>query len=205
MTTPNNARLHRLNDDDLVLAVRSAAEPLIDVLGQLYAVVETLTDLQYTAKPVGPFDSSIGSHVRHCLDHVASVLAVATGDEVDYDRRERGTDVESSPRAALNRIAELQRRLIELPPQAMHRSTWVSVMLTVDGDAVRLHSSVGREIAFVLSHTIHHHAIIGAMVRMQDGRLPDRFGYAPSTVAHASRVQQQQQQWQEADSCARSA
>ena len=46
-------------------------------------------------------------------------------------------------------------------------------------------STVGRELAYVLSHTIHHNAIIGSMVKALGGVLPERFGYAPSTVRHA--------------------
>jgi hypothetical protein len=43
-------------------------------------------------------------------------------------------------------------------------------------------------LAFVLSHTIHHNAIIGVMANTLDIPLPARFGYAPSTIAHQEKV-----------------
>ena len=37
-------------------------------------LLESMTDDQYRIKPVG-FSSNIGGHVRHCLDHIDSLLA----------------------------------------------------------------------------------------------------------------------------------
>jgi hypothetical protein len=39
--------------------------PLVMLLWQLAGVIERLTDNQYTMKPVGIVESSIGGHVRH--------------------------------------------------------------------------------------------------------------------------------------------
>jgi uncharacterized damage-inducible protein DinB len=57
--------------------------------------------------------------------------------------------------------------------------------MAADADPVVVGTSVGRELAYVLSHTIHHNAIVGAMVKTLGGTPPQRFGYAPSTVRHA--------------------
>lgn len=43
-------------------------------------------------------------------------------------------------------------------------------------------STLARELAFVMSHTIHHQAIVALLLEQQGGGVPDeRFGYAPST------------------------
>jgi hypothetical protein len=47
---------------------------------------------------------------------------------------------------------------------------------------------VGRELAFVLSHTVHHNALIAVMALTLGVSIPDRFGYAPSTIAHLEKV-----------------
>ncbi len=52
------------------------------------------------------------------------------------------------------------------------------------GVPVQVETTVGRELAFVLSHTIHHNALIGVMAAMLGVPVPDRFGYAPSTLVH---------------------
>ena len=41
-----------------------------------------------------------------------------------------------------------------------------------------------REVVFVLSHTVHHNALIGVMAKTLGVPLPPYFGYAPSTIAH---------------------
>ncbi len=42
----------------------------------------------------------------------------------------------------------------------------------------------GRELAFTLSYTIHHNAIIAVAVKSLGLALPEHFGYAPATIAY---------------------
>ena len=158
--------------------------PLALLLRQLAGVIEDLTDEQYTMRPVGVVESSIGAHVRHCMDHVAALLGAVRSGVLDYDDRRRGTSIESSRTAALALLDETARRLTALTTDDFHRSLLLSVTMAAGQKAVRVRSSVGRELAYVVSHTIHHNALVGAMVRTLGGRLPERFGYAPSTVAY---------------------
>ena len=172
-------------------------DPLIAVLDQLSDVIHRLSDEQYAQKPIGVITSSIGAHVRHCLDHVRELLRIAHSRELDYDRRQRGTDIETRRSDALELIGVLRQQLADLPPELWRRPVRVSTMLASDRPPVRVRSTVAREVAFVLSHTIHHHALIGVMVKSLGGSLPEKFGYAPSTVAHLAAA--------EARRCARSA
>ena len=57
-------------------------------------------------------------------------------------------------------------------------------MSVVCTDVTTLTSMVGRELLFVLSHTIHHIAMIGVMARAMAATVPQWFGYASSTIAH---------------------
>ena len=50
--------------------IEDFTQPLIALLQQLADVVDRLDDGQYVQKPVGVVPSSVGGHVRHCLDHV---------------------------------------------------------------------------------------------------------------------------------------
>jgi hypothetical protein len=160
------------------------AVSLMTILQQLQAVIGCLRDGEYAMRPVGVVNSSIGGHVRHCLDHVrALLLAIDTG-ELDYDTRDRGTPIETDRSAALTAIKTLRNRLACLDGEVIDSPLTLSVMMTSDGAPLRVTSSVGREMAYVLSHTIHHNALIGTMVKILGGWLPDRFGYAPSTLAH---------------------
>jgi len=157
--------------------------PLMAILQQLIEVIEPLSDAEYTRDGVGELPGTIGGHVRHCLDHVSALLHGASEGVIDYDTRRRGTDVETSRLAAIALMRQQIRELAELPVEALDRPIDLNVMLNADGDAIAARSTVGREVAFVLSHTIHHNAIVGAMIRTLGGRVEARFGYAPSTPA----------------------
>ena len=178
-----------MNSSALTLGESIASEasmtsPLVSLLSELQDVISNLSDLHYLQKPVGVVESSIGEHVRHCLDHVRSLLDAVKGGELNYDHRQRGTAVEKSRGAATESIQSLLAELESLPPAMAQHSIRISVMMCCDGVPFDVPTSVGRELAYVLAHTIHHNALIAAMVKTLGGWLPDRFGYAPSTVRH---------------------
>ena len=159
------------------------AAALAALLGELAEVLSLLTDAQYAAKPVGPFDSSVGGHVRHCLDHARALLdGVGTG-RIEYDARQRGTPIESDRRAAVEASRELRREVAALPAEVDGQTVLAAMAVSSDAPPVSLTTTVGRELAFVLSHTIHHNAIIAAMAGTLGAAVPERFGYAPSTIA----------------------
>jgi hypothetical protein len=176
-----------------------ATRPLAKLLRQLSDVVVALSDARYTQKPVGVVESSVGAHVRHCLDHVRALLQAIDTGRLDYDSRRRGTAVESSRCSAVAEIDELIAELRALPAEVVDRALVMSSLMTCDGEPICIRTTVGRELAFTLSHTIHHNALVGAMVKTLGGWLPERFGYAPSTVRHTS----SQRQGQGAATCAR--
>src|SRR4051794_39320267 len=89
--------------------------PLSQLLRQLAGVIERLDDEQYTQKPVGVIESSVGGHVRHCLDHLYSLLAAVETGHLDYDHRERGTPVEMFRTCALAAINDMIGALEGLP------------------------------------------------------------------------------------------
>jgi uncharacterized damage-inducible protein DinB len=160
------------------------AVTLMTILQQLQAVIGCLRDEQYAMKPVGVVHSSIGAHVRHCLDHVRALLSAIEAGELDYDQRDRGTAIETERAAALAAMKSMRNRLASLSADVIDQPLQLSVLMTSDGVPFRFETSVGREMAYVLSHTIHHNALVGTMVKTLGGWLPDRFGYAPTTTAH---------------------
>jgi uncharacterized damage-inducible protein DinB len=167
---------------------RRRVGPLAGLLRELGAVVTGLDDGQYVRNPVGVIQSSVGGHVRHALDHVRSLLAAVASGHLDYDRRERGTAVESSRACALEQIETLAARLEGVEARVLTWPLSVSVTMSSGDVPVVVTSSVSREMAYVLSHTIHHNAIVNAMVRTLGGRVPERFGYAPSTITHLEKA-----------------
>ena len=161
-----------------------AVMPLVGVLRQLAELLEALCDADYVQKPVGVVPSSIGGHVRHNLDHIESLLNGLDFGSVDYDARRRGTDIERSRGAALDALRWLEFRLFATEWPAADQPLRLSVLLSSDGAPVEVETTLARELAFLLSHTIHHNALIGVMAKLLGAPLPDNFGYAPSTIAY---------------------
>ena len=160
--------------------------PIAGLLRELAGVVASLEDEQYVRVQPPSFPSAAGSHVRHVLDHVAAFVLAAEGrvGELSYDHRKRGTDVESSRSRALEEVDRLCAALLSIPDEAGRGSVQVCLMTTSDGPPVRTVSTLAREAAFVVSHTVHHHALLGALLGQLGVVLPPKFGYAPSTIAH---------------------
>lgn len=161
----------------LVVAIRA-------VLAQLHGALESLSDAHYAARPVGVFESSIGGHVRHCLDHIASICSARAADTLDYDLRERGTTVEGDRLCAIREINRLTTLLEHWSDAHIERRIRLTVTLSGDGTRAMVDSTLGRELAFVHSHTIHHNATIASMARTLGVALPEHFGYAPATLAY---------------------
>ena len=82
--------------------------PNLALLRRTLELVEALSDAQYTHVERRLTSASIGAHVRHVLEHYRLFLEGLAEGEVDYDARERDTDVERSAGAA----ADEARRLI---------------------------------------------------------------------------------------------
>lgn len=169
-----------------------AADPIIQggstalstALGQLAALLEALSDPQYADASPTAFSSSVGNHVRHCLDHVEALLVGAESGMIDYDARERGTPIETDRSAALAAVRRYQRQLRTLPPTPQTMPIRLTTLLDSAAQPAVVTSTLGREFAFVLSHTIHHSALIGALARTLGVEPPRYFGYAPATIAH---------------------
>lgn len=162
----------------------AAVRPLAALLYQLFDLIESLTDEEYTRKPVGVVESSIGGHVRHNLDHIRALLRGLPTGRVCYDHRDRDTDVERDRGAALDAILHLERALLEFSWSEGPQLITLSALVAPDLPPVLTLTSAERELAFVVSHTIHHNALIRVMVKLIGADVPAEFGYAPSTIAH---------------------
>ena len=163
---------------------RSSVPPsraLRSLLDELDSLLSALATDVYCARLAADVSGSIGEHVRHCLDHVSALIAADPSGTLSYDRRHRGTAVETDPAEALRRIAQLKVALDSWTARSLDEPVRVTSMISSSGDAVTGWSTLARELAFVVSHTIHHQAIIGVLLAIHGHDVPERFGHSPST------------------------
>jgi hypothetical protein len=153
---------------------------LSDLLDGLAELLIRVSPEAYIARPVPALSGSIGEQVRHTLDHISALLTAVPGGTLSYDRRHRGTPVENSLRAALDETLRL-RELVEFSAGRPLDEPVVVTAKLAASEEVESWSTIGRELAFVVAHTIHHEAIIALLLAVQGVPVPRRFGYAPST------------------------
>jgi uncharacterized damage-inducible protein DinB len=166
----------------------ATAGALATVLDDLAEVVLALSDGQYADSGLPGVSGTIGGHVRHVLDHVSAFERGAESGMVDYDSRERRTLVEFDRTLAASQLMMAVRRIARIDNDTLGKSVIVRTRLRDDHPPIYVMSSVGRELSFVVAHTIHHSATIAVLARMDAERLPARFGIAPSTPVDSVRT-----------------
>jgi uncharacterized damage-inducible protein DinB len=161
--------------------MKPAFSALADVLAQVRDVLCALSDDEFRLPGPQGVSGSVGKHVRHCLDHVLALEQALRTGHIDYDARTRGGAIESNRRAALRALAAMQTRLLELDDRWLSRPVEVTSQLSVNGRQVVTNSTIGRELAFVISHTIHHNATVNVLLQQRRRQTPAGFGFAAST------------------------
>ena len=161
---------------------------LTTLLEQLRDVMTLMPVQVYRAQPAARVSGSVGAHVRHTLDHVSSLLRALEGGDLQYDHRARGTTLEVEPAVAVSEIERLLYRLDVRPPAPPERALTFATLIAPDRPPTLVRSTLARELAFVIQHTIHHCALIALLLEWQGMRTPHGFGVAASTQQARARA-----------------
>lgn len=152
-------------------------EALTDEFVQAMTLIGKLDDRTYT---MGLEEKrSIGAHFRHNYDFVNNCLIGLRSGKLDYTRRERDPLFEENRLHAIERISVMIENLRSLPNGLLERQ--IQIRSEVDSTVWHLSSAL-REIEFLHSHTVHHHAMVAEKLKVFNIHVPDGFGVAPSTL-----------------------
>jgi len=154
-------------------------------LRQLLDLLDRLAPRTYEATtPILP-GGSVGAHVRHCLVFYDVLFSGLPQGRVDYNKRRRDLAIEADMGRARDSIRRTLDRLAGVSAREAAQPLLVRGEEADDSeDGEWCVSTLGRELQFVLSHTIHHQALIGVVLRAA-GEEPDAsFGVSPSTLRH---------------------
>lgn len=164
-------------------------EQNINCLGQVIELLRRMECETYQRKVSHCLDSSIGGHCRHIIDHYRQFFDAFNHPRlVNYDARLRDPELENDVGKAVAAIEGIIATLRE--NQMMDPGTECSVCSgQTDPPVESVPSSVGRELLFTLSHSIHHYAIIAVICRTVAIPVSNDFGVAPSTLEHRRRVE----------------
>ena len=162
-------------DSDKVLG---AAGSLLD---QCELILEAVTDADYAAPSQVMQGGTIGTHLRHTLDHYDAIVGRVADEPIEYDRRTRGLPIETDRSRAKEHIASLRVGIASLEGTGSDEVR-IRVMIAGDGHEAVLRSTVAREVAFATHHGVHHVAMMKAIAAEMGVELDADIGKAPSTI-----------------------
>lgn len=139
--------------------------------------------------------SGAGSHFRHLLDFYDRFFEGIEAERIDYDLRERDPDLETDPTKARGKLTAIIRGLRALDGRDLTPALLVKADAegAAPEDTPWAGSTVERELQVLMSHTVHHFALIAVSLRVNGCDPGAEFGVAPSTLRY----------WMEQRACAR--
>ena len=156
----------------------------LTLLNQLSQILRGIEDHLYV-KAEDALTSSAAKHVRHVLNHYDALIKINSG-VVDYETRERGTEIERDRHIALAAcervMATLEGWLNDLPVAKELRVERLIRFSDGHIGSASYASSLARELDFVHQHTVHHFALIAVILRREGMTVPAEFGMSPSTL-----------------------
>jgi hypothetical protein len=163
----------------------------VQVLEQGLALLERIDDGLYAGTGGLPIQSGVGAHFRHCVDFYQSFLAGVASGRIDYERREREALVERDRAFAATKLRIVISELLSL-----HADGEAHLLVSLEGeseDSSRWCSStIARELQSLLSHTVHHYALVALTLRLRGFEPGEEFGVAPSTLKHWRRKEEEE-------------
>ncbi|MEW5976002.1 MAG: DinB family protein [Acidobacteriota bacterium] len=167
----------------------------LEILAQGLQVLNRLSDTEYP-EIRHPFSQyGIGSHLRHCLDFYLAFLNGVEIGWIDYDERRQNREIETGRQAAIACLQWVMHKLESLSGLQDQALLMVRLEDTAGEHEPRAwsRSSVLRELQSLISHTVHHFALMAVMLQLNGLATPPEFGVAPSTL----------KRWRSVELCAR--
>lgn len=161
-------------------------EKLLEIKGLLSGLPGEL----YTQPEPVLSDATIGQHFRHILEFYICLMKGTTKGKISYDERERNPLIETRINYASKVIDEIVKFLdtINEDKDIILKASYSSV----SNDSEEIRSSLQRELAYALDHTVHHLALIKIALVEENVKVDESFGVAPSTLRYRHYVNKDQ-------------
>lgn len=159
---------------------KSAHENLI----QLSDLIAKTSPEEYTIKVDILSDGTIGQHIRHILEFYLLLVSGSLSGTISYDKRERDIRIEKDAKFALQTIENIISEIKTLDVNTHVK--FEADYSTTGSSQNQIATTVGRELAYCVEHSIHHQALIkAALIRLGKTNLVDEnFGVAYSTIRY---------------------
>lgn len=149
-------------------------------LNQAIRLLNTIENNSYTNTSIGPYHSSIGSHLRHTLDFFQCIIDGLDANEINLTQRKRDESIANDKNIAIEKIQELQETFISFLD--INTNYLIHVTDDLGQGEVTVSYTLESILAFAHSHAIHHFATIGYLLHQLDIKHTIAgFGYNPTT------------------------
>ncbi|MGQ1948370.1 DinB family protein [Geofilum sp. OHC36d9] len=153
-------------------------------LNQLRILLEKLNSDDYSARPEVLSGASIGEHYRHILEFYLLLVSGSFTGVISYDRRERDGRIAQNTHFAIETINRIIAGI-----NTLDLNSRILMEVEASTDEImdnRIFTSVGRELAYCIEHSIHHQAIIkiGLIATGRIQLVDEQFGVAYSTIRY---------------------
>ena len=154
-----------------------------DILSQIDELLQVISYSAYSSPLEVLHGSTIGQHVRHTLELYQCLYEQAPLGFVDYDARSRDLRLETDLAFSSSLIQQLKNWLSE---SLLNTSLSMKVFLGSEDPQHTIHTSLSRELLYMIEHAIHHLAIIKIAITGQfpEIQIPAHFGVAYSTLRY---------------------
>lgn len=153
-------------------------------LDELVALLDQLSDKEYTKQCTHLSNATIGQHTRHIIEMFQCLENFYEPGLVNYDRRERNIVIETSTGFAKKCIVAIQDNLDR-------ENKSIQLQQIIDGEEIRIESNYHRELLYNLEHCIHHQALIKVgLLQCENIQVDADFGVARSTIEYRNRCAQ---------------
>ncbi len=149
-------------------------------LNNAIALLDAIDLKTYQDTSIGPYYSSIGSHVRHTLDFFDCIINGLDTNDIDLTARKRDEIISTDKEAAKLHIYNLQETLVSYVD--VNTDYLIHVTDNMGQGKVTVNYTLESILSHANSHAVHHYATIGYILdRLNiEIKIPG-FGYNPTT------------------------
>jgi uncharacterized damage-inducible protein DinB len=143
-------------------------------------LLDTISEETYKNTSVEPYNSSIGTHIRHIMDMFDCIFEGLVSGEIDLTARKRNKEAEEILSSGKDYILTTIAKVSELDKQELCRIIYVTDDL--GSGKIRAEYTLSGILIQAHSHATHHYASIGYIIHQLGINLPDdTFGFNPTT------------------------
>lgn len=149
-------------------------------LNSVIALMNALDQESYCNDSIGPYYSSIGSHIRHTLDFFDCIVKGLDSNSIDLTARKRDEILSTNKEAAKQHIYSLQETLLSFVD--VNTDYLLDVTDNMGQGKIAVKYTLESILCHANSHAVHHFASIGYILTQLgiEIKIPG-FGYNPTT------------------------